>query len=132
MLGLSHSYPSTCPIKPAQKRSQIPPAALRPRPRRPDPLDHHGHEPKDRGTDGVNNLHVSVFVTASNHKIMLLHPGRSENNIKHFFQDIYEVWTKHLMGTFVKVGDPVESKAFDQRVRSIGLGPSGGNTCPRG
>jgi len=44
--------------------------------------------------DKVNHQMVSTFLTAGNIKFMLLHGGRSEDSIKHFFQDVYELYVK--------------------------------------
>jgi trafficking protein particle complex subunit 2 len=42
----------------------------------------------------VNNQQVSCFLTAANIKFMLLHAGRSEEAIRNFFQDVYELYVK--------------------------------------
>ena len=42
----------------------------------------------------MNNQHVSTFLTAGNVKLLLLHSGRSEDVIRHFFQDVYELYVK--------------------------------------
>lgn len=42
----------------------------------------------------VNNQQVSCFLTAGNIKFMLLHAGRSEEAIRNFFQDVYELYVK--------------------------------------
>lgn len=37
---------------------------------------------------------VSTFLTAGNIKFMLLHGGRSEDSIRNFFMDVYELYVK--------------------------------------
>lgn len=44
--------------------------------------------------DKVNNQQVSTFLTAGNIKFMLLHSGRSDDSIRSFFQDVYELYVK--------------------------------------
>jgi hypothetical protein len=44
--------------------------------------------------DKVNNQQVSTFLTAGNIKFMLLHAGRSDDAIRMFFQDVYELYVK--------------------------------------
>jgi translation initiation factor 2 beta subunit (eIF-2beta)/eIF-5 len=42
----------------------------------------------------VNQQHISTFLTAGNVKFMLLHGGRSDDSIRNFFQDVYELYVK--------------------------------------
>ena len=42
----------------------------------------------------VNHQQVSAFLTAGNIKFMLLHAGKSEDSIKNFFNDVYELYVK--------------------------------------
>lgn len=42
----------------------------------------------------VNHQQVSTFLTAGGIKFMLLHGGRSEDSIRNFFQDVYELYVK--------------------------------------
>jgi hypothetical protein len=44
--------------------------------------------------DKVNHQLVSAFLTASHVKFLLLHQGRSDDTIKFFFQEIYELYVK--------------------------------------
>jgi len=37
---------------------------------------------------------VSTFLTAGNVKLMLLHTGKSEDAVRNFFQDVYELYVK--------------------------------------
>eukprot|EP00561_Arcocellulus_cornucervis_P011823 CAMPEP_0185799512 /NCGR_PEP_ID=MMETSP1322-20130828/364_1 /TAXON_ID=265543 /ORGANISM="Minutocellus polymorphus, Strain RCC2270" /LENGTH=134 /DNA_ID=CAMNT_0028495089 /DNA_START=154 /DNA_END=558 /DNA_ORIENTATION=- len=69
--------------------------------------------------DKVNHQQVSTFLTAGNVKFMLLHGGKSEDSIKNFFSDVYELYVKLLMNPFYAYDTPITSKAFDTRVRAI-------------
>ncbi len=44
--------------------------------------------------DRFNNLLVTAFVTPGNARFLLLHDGRSDDNIKLFFMEIYELYVK--------------------------------------
>ena len=44
--------------------------------------------------DQVNHQMVSTFLTACHVKFMLLHTGKSEDTIRNFFNEIYELYTK--------------------------------------
>mmetsp|Transcript_3362 Transcript_3362/g.4978 ORF Transcript_3362/g.4978 Transcript_3362/m.4978 type:complete len:141 (+) Transcript_3362:80-502(+) len=68
--------------------------------------------------DKVNQQQVSTFLTAGNIKFMLLHSGRSEDSIRNFFIDVYEVYVKLAMNPFYQYDKPITSKAFDTKVRA--------------
>ena len=42
----------------------------------------------------MNHQQISTFLTAGNVKLMLLHSGKSEDSIKNFFNDVYELYVK--------------------------------------
>jgi len=67
----------------------------------------------------VNQQQVSTFLTAGNIKFMLLHSGRSEDSIKNFFTEVYELYIKLAMNPFYQYDKPITSKAFDTRVRAV-------------
>lgn len=69
--------------------------------------------------DKVNHQQISTFLTAGNVKLMLLHSGKSEDSIKNFFNDVYELYVKLLMNPFYAYDTPITSKAFDTRVRAL-------------
>mmetsp|Transcript_38184 Transcript_38184/g.44476 ORF Transcript_38184/g.44476 Transcript_38184/m.44476 type:complete len:140 (-) Transcript_38184:524-943(-) len=69
--------------------------------------------------DKVNHQQVSCFLTAGNIKFMLLHGGRSEDSIRNFFMEVYELYVKLSMNPFYKYDTLITSKSFDTRVRSI-------------
>ena len=98
----------------------------------------------------MNHQQVSTFLTASNIKFMLLHTGgKSDDNIKNFFQDVYELYVKvrftisfrpciswlvmsfsrgslvlfvssqFSMNPFYQYDTPIRSDAFETRVRAV-------------
>lgn len=44
--------------------------------------------------DQVNHQMVSTFLTACHVKFMLLHTGKSEDTVRNFFNEMYELYTK--------------------------------------
>uniref|UniRef100_A0A7S1VQ48 Trafficking protein particle complex subunit n=1 Tax=Grammatophora oceanica TaxID=210454 RepID=A0A7S1VQ48_9STRA len=69
--------------------------------------------------DKVNQQQVSTFLTAGNIKFMLLHSGRSEDSIRNFFNDVYELYVKLSMNPFYRYDTPITAKSFDTRVRQV-------------
>lgn len=69
--------------------------------------------------DKVNNQHVSTFLTAGSVKLMLLHNGKSDDSIRNFFQDVYELYVKLSMNPFYRYDTPIKSADFDTRVRAV-------------
>lgn len=70
--------------------------------------------------DQVNHQMVSTFLTACHVKFMVLHTGKSEDTLRNFFNDVYELYTKLSMNPFYKFDSPITSKQFDARVKSAG------------
>ena len=69
----------------------------------------------DTCSEGV----ISAFVTAADAKFLLLHEGRTDDSIKNFFNDCYEVYTMYIMNPLVDRDEVISSKAFDTKVRAI-------------
>jgi hypothetical protein len=44
--------------------------------------------------DRFNNYQVSAFTTAAHIKFLLLHDGRSDEIVKNFFRDVYELYLR--------------------------------------
>ncbi|KAL0092484.1 Sedlin [Phycomyces blakesleeanus] len=72
-----------------------------------------------KSIDRFNEFFVSSFVTAGNVKLMLLHDQKSEDSIKNFFNEIYELYIKILMNPFYEKNFPITSQQFDVRVKAV-------------
>lgn len=70
--------------------------------------------------DKVNHQMVSVFLTAGHIKLMMLHTGRSDESLRSFFGEVYELYVKFSMNPFYSYDMPILSKDFDERVRAMG------------
>ncbi|CAJ1909079.1 unnamed protein product [Cylindrotheca closterium] len=69
--------------------------------------------------DKVNHQHVSTFLTAGNIKFILLHAGKSEDTIRSFFNEVYELYVKLSMNPFYHHDTPITSREFDRRTRAL-------------
>ena len=47
-----------------------------------------------------SGLQVHCFITANNSKFLLLHEYKQEENIKMFFNEVYELYTKLQLSPF--------------------------------
>ncbi|KAG5518332.1 hypothetical protein PMAC_003129 [Pneumocystis sp. 'macacae'] len=86
-----------------------------------------------KSLDTFHQATVSTFLTAGSRgsgvyftifnfldiKFMLLHEIRNEDGIRHFFQEVYDIYTKCLMNPFYEVDMPITSFAFEQKVKMI-------------
>ncbi|CDH53446.1 trafficking protein particle complex subunit 2 [Lichtheimia corymbifera JMRC:FSU:9682] len=72
-----------------------------------------------KSVDRFNEQYVSAFVTANNVKFMLLHDQKSEDSIRNFFNDVYELYIKILMNPFYEKNSPIANPQFDNRVKMI-------------
>eukprot|EP00640_Fibrocapsa_japonica_P004451 CAMPEP_0113944190 /NCGR_PEP_ID=MMETSP1339-20121228/31047_1 /TAXON_ID=94617 /ORGANISM="Fibrocapsa japonica" /LENGTH=134 /DNA_ID=CAMNT_0000949283 /DNA_START=8 /DNA_END=415 /DNA_ORIENTATION=+ /assembly_acc=CAM_ASM_000762 len=69
--------------------------------------------------DKFNDMSISGWITAQGIRFLLLHDGRSDDAIKNFFSDVYELYVRLLMNPFYKYDSQVLSPAFDHRVRIL-------------
>ena len=58
-------------------------------------VDRYNETPNPQGC-----LMVHCFVTPSNSKFLLLHESKPEDQIKNFFNDVYELYTRLLLNPF--------------------------------
>ncbi|KAI8970290.1 mbp-1 interacting protein-2a [Mycotypha africana] len=72
-----------------------------------------------KSIDRFNEFFVSCFVTAGNVKFMLLHDQKSEDSIKQFFNEVYELYVKVLMNPFYEKNTTITNSSFDNRIKLI-------------
>jgi trafficking protein particle complex subunit 2 len=53
-----------------------------------------------KNVDKYNELSVSCLITPSNAKFMLLHENRPEDQIKGFFNEVYDLFVRVVMNPF--------------------------------
>lgn len=69
--------------------------------------------------DRFNLLQVSAFVTPSRIRLLLLHDGRSDDAIRTFFKDVYELYLRVALNPFFTPAGKITSPYFHQRVKGV-------------
>lgn len=73
-----------------------------------------------REVDRYNDLHVSCMQTPSNAKFLMLHENiKQEEQIKSFFNEVYELFVKIVMNPFYDPSERLNIPQFDDKVRRI-------------
>ncbi|KAJ6261361.1 hypothetical protein Dda_4031 [Drechslerella dactyloides] len=78
--------------------------------------------------DKFNNTWVSCFLTGgkaaytrryeTDIKFLLVHDTRSDEPIRQFFADVYDLYCKTLMNPFYEVNMAIRSQTFDQKIKA--------------
>jgi hypothetical protein len=68
--------------------------------------------------DKFDSLTVHCLILPSNAKLLLLHENESEDKIKNFFNEIYELFVKAILNPFYDPKQKLDIDQFDFRVRS--------------
>ncbi|KAI8912555.1 Sedlin [Gorgonomyces haynaldii] len=69
--------------------------------------------------DKFNEWNTSAYVLANGVRFMLLHDQQNQDGIRHFFQDVHELYLKLLLNPFTMTNQPINNPVFDQRVRQL-------------
>jgi glycosylphosphatidylinositol transamidase (GPIT) subunit GPI8 len=69
--------------------------------------------------DRFNSLQVSAFTTATRIKFLLLHEGRSDDLVKSFFRDVYELYLRVMLNPFHTPTSKITTPLFHQKVRQL-------------
>ena len=67
--------------------------------------------------DRFHDLQVTCLLTPSNSKFLLLHDGKSEDAIKAFFNEVYDLFVKVVMNPFYETNSKITINSFEERVR---------------
>lgn len=68
---------------------------------------------------GHTHTHKSYLINMIDVKFMLLHDQKSEDSIKSFFTEVYELYIKILMNPFYEKNAPIANPSFDNRVKLV-------------
>ncbi|KAF9436228.1 TRAPP subunit [Entomortierella beljakovae] len=71
-----------------------------------------------KSIDKFNERFISAYLTAGNIKLVLLHDAKSEDAIRNFFNDCYELYIKTLLNPFYEANSIISSASFDNKVRT--------------
>lgn len=75
-----------------------------------------------KGVDKFNEWYVTAFVGGNSRvRYLLLHDASrlDESNIKNFFLEMYELYTKFALNPLYVHHTPVKSKVFDKKANNI-------------
>jgi len=72
-----------------------------------------------KAIDNFNQWNVSAFVTASKLRFLMLHNVKNDDGIKTFFQEIYEIYTKHVLNPFYTHNTEIKSPAFEKKAQGL-------------
>ncbi len=70
-----------------------------------------------KSVDKFNENIVSAFVTAGKMRFLLMHEGKNDDNIKNFFQEVYEYYCKALLNPFIDKESKIFSSSFDIKIK---------------
>ena len=69
--------------------------------------------------DKFNFLLVSAYATPGGKIFLLLHNGKSEDAVRAFFTEVYEMYVKYSMNPFALAEAQIISPQFDHHVRNL-------------
>lgn len=73
-----------------------------------------------RCVDRYEQWFVSAFVTPSLAKFVLVYDRMNEQEIRHFFAEVLEMFIKYTMNPFYEDGAKIDSERFAEKVRIYG------------
>lgn len=76
-------------------------------------------EPHLKVVDKFNSMSVTAFVTPGNTRFLLLHEGRSDDSIRAFFTEVYELYLRIILNPFHSPATRITSREFDRKVKTL-------------
>lgn len=76
-------------------------------------------EPHLKVVDRFNGLNVTAFVTPGNVRFLMLHDGRSDDTIRAFFTEVYDIYLRVALNPFHTPTSRIASRDFDRKVRQL-------------
>jgi hypothetical protein len=68
--------------------------------------------------DKFNNSQVSAYITPGGTIFLLLHKGKSEEAIRHFFIEVHDIFARHVLNPLAQLDAPIVSARFDSLVQA--------------
>jgi hypothetical protein len=62
---------------------------------------------------------LNSTLTYTDIKFLLLHETKSEDAIRQFFTDVYDLYVKTALSPFYFVNDPITNPQFDLKVKAV-------------
>lgn len=69
--------------------------------------------------DRFNVLSVTAFVTPGNARFLMLHDGKSDDAIKTFFTEVYELYLRVMLNPLHTPVSRITNKEFDRKVKVL-------------
>ena len=67
--------------------------------------------------DRFNSVLISAYITPGGTTLLLLHNNKSDDIIRLFMIEVYEIYVKYLLNPFVIYDSPIVSPLFDIHIR---------------
>ncbi|EME29062.1 Trafficking protein particle complex subunit 2 [Galdieria sulphuraria] len=73
-----------------------------------------------KAIDRFNDQIIYGLVTASSVRLLLVSDGKSEEAVKNFLQEAYELYVKLALNPFFEPCKPILSTSFHERIQKLG------------
>ncbi|KAL7066261.1 putative trafficking protein particle complex subunit 2 [Cryptosporidium serpentis] len=70
-----------------------------------------------RTIERLGDTQISALVTPGHAKFLLLHKGRSNENVKLFFNEARDLYVKAILNPFQDANQPILTPSFDVKIR---------------
>lgn len=73
-----------------------------------------------RVVDKFDTTVISAYASVGGHYLLLLHEGKEEDQVLHFFKAVHDILGRYLVNPFVEPDASITSKDFDTQIRACG------------